>query len=516
MKKKIKPPLLKTLVAFTVSVAGGHAFGETQPCDDRLVWYSNHTCLLKVLREADERLNEAYRRQLQDRSENDRGALRNAQRRWIARRNSTCQVDERLNATREAWINALAGDPIRGKCVLQHTTTRTAELESQKSAPSRESPLFFSEIKPTTPDSAYATRSQSAHRSGKFYFEAVVDHGKITRSIEADIQLRVSEGTQYVAATYSIRPQDLVIRLGDTDSVTIVGGNLGTIRLPRAVIGVAVDLDAKKFFHHRDGSWKGKPPSSGNGLILPSGDYFVAEVSSSISMSSLIKEKVLSVNFGDRPFVYPLPAGYAAFDGGSQKPKEAVPLASVPAVAPGAPIAGQLLSTWIQRYWQWIRSFPTGETPTDDSPGASCDSEQSQTVFFLTGSPKSTPVSRVCTIPRGKYVLVPLINILAQVNAGTQVSCDALMRPVGQVNETVTDLSLTINGQTLPSLDSYRAESGCFELRDLSSRVSGTAAGTGYWVVLKPLDVGNYDLRFTGKYRANGFAQDIAYQIRVE
>lgn len=515
MKKKIQPRLLKTLVAFAVSVVGGHGFAETQPCDDQLVWYSNYSCLLKVLREVDERLNEAYRRQLQDGSENDRGALRDAQRRWIAGRNSTCQIDERRNVTREAWINALVGDPIRANCVLQHTTARTAELESQKSAPSRESPLFFSEIKPTTPESAYATRSQSAHRSGKFYFEVVVDHGKITRSIEADIQLRVSEGTQYVAATYSIRPQDLVIRLGDTDSVTIVGGNLGTIRLPRAVIGVAVDLDANKFFHHRDGDWKGKTPSSGNGLILPSGDYFVAEVSSSISMSPLIKEKVLSVNFGDHPFVYPLP-GYVAFDGGSQKPKEAVPLTSVPAVAPGAPIAGQPLSTWIQRYWQWIWSFPTGKTPTDDSQGASCDSEQSQTVFFLTGSPKSTPVSRVCTIPRGKYVLVPLINILAQVNAGTQVSCDALMRPVGQVNETVTDLSLTINGQTLLSPERYRAESGCFELRDLSSGVSRTAAGAGYWVVLKPLAVGNYDLRFTGKYRANGFAQDIAYQIRVE
>lgn len=500
-----------------MSVAGGYAFGETQPCDDQLAWYSNHSCLLKVLREADERLNEAYRRQLQDGSEHDRGALRDAQRRWIARRNSTCQINPRLNATREAWINALAGDPIRGNCVLQHTTARTAELESQKSAPSPESPLFFSEIKPATPDSAYATRSQSAHRSGKFYFEVVVDHGKITRSIEADIQLRVSEGTQYVAATYSIRPQDLLIRLGDTDSVTIVGGNLGTIRLPRAVIGVAVDLDAKKFFHHRDGAWKGKTPSSGNGLILPSGDYFVAEVSSSVSMSPLIKEKVLCVNFGDRPFVYPLPAGYAAFDGGgSQKPKEAVPLASVPAVAPRAPIAGQPLSTWIQRYWQWIRSFPKSKTPTDDSPGASCDSEQSQPVFFLTGSAKSTPVSRVCTIPRGKYVLVPLINILAQVNAETQVSCDALIGSVRQVNESVTDLSLTINGQILLSPERYRAENGCFELRDSSSGVSGTAAGAGYWVVLKPLDVGNYNLRFTGKYRANGFAQDITYRIRVE
>ena len=205
-----------------------------------------------------------------------------------------------------------------------------------------------------------------------------------------------------------------------------------------------------------------------------------------------------------------------AFDDAMPTSERLSPRTSVPALAPDEEIAGEPLSRWIQRYWQWSRSFPKGETPADDSTGERCAAEQSGPVFFLTGSSQSGTVSRTCVVPKDSYILVPLINVLAQVNPGKPADCEAIMRPVRQVNASVSDLHFTLNGVVLHAPLNYRGESGCFELQDVSRGIAGSAGGAGYWVVLRPLDAGDYELRFEGKFRADGFTQDIRYRIQVQ
>jgi hypothetical protein len=359
-------------------------------------------------------------------------------------------------------------------------------------------------------------QSQRAHGSGKYYFEVIVEHGNINRNIEADIQLRVSNGRRYVATLYNIRPQERILRDNETDSNTFTGSTLSEIRSSQMVIGVAADLDAGQFYRHRNGDWRGVPPGSGRGAHIPPGQSYTAEVVSSVALPPLLKEGMLSVNFGSKPFVYQPPVGYFAFD--DAMPTSARPslLTSVPALVPGEDIAGEPLSRWIQRYWQWSRLFPKGETPADDSTGERCAAEQSGPVFFLTGSSKSDTASRTCVVPKDSYILIPLINILAQATPGTSADCEALMQPVRQVNASVANLSFTLNGVVLQTPVTYRGDSGCFELHDVSRNIAGLASGAGYWVVLKPLDVGNHELRFGGMFRADGFTQDIRYRIQVQ
>ncbi len=182
----------------------------------------------------------------------------------------------------------------------------------------------------------------------------------------------------------------------------------------------------------------------------------------------------------------------------------------------GQPIAGQPLTFWIQRYWQWQRSFPRGSQPSDDSTGIRCGVRQNQPVFFLAGSGGTAPIVRNCTIPRDKYILVPILHVLAQNDGTASIRCEAFMNAVREVNDSAVDLSFTIDDQAIRNLAAGKAESGCFALNDASRGIAGTAAGAGYWIVLKPLRPGSYKFHFSGRYLADGFGQDLSYTIRVE
>jgi uncharacterized protein YecT (DUF1311 family) len=411
-------------------------------------------CLRSTLLDSDNRLNEVYQQQMLRGDDATQRALREAQRRWLGHRDHTCKVEKGI-ANREAWLAHVLRDAARTQCVIQETLARTVELESASAAAAPERrPALVAEVQPPVEDTAYHVQSQRAHGSGKYYFEVIVEYGNINRNIEADIQLRVSNGRRYVATLYSIRPQERVLRDGAKDTSTLTSNTISEIRLPRLVIGVAADLDAGQFYRHRNGDWRSAPPGSGRGAHIPPGKYYTAAVASSVALPLLLKEGILSVNFGSKPFVYQPPVGYFAFDDAMPTSARLSLLTSVPALAPGEGIAGEPLSRWIQRYWQWSRSFSKGETPADDSTGERCAAEQSGPVFFLTGSSQSGAVSRTCVVPKDSYILIPLINVLAQVTPGKPAACEALMRPIKQVNASVTNLYFTLNGGKAP--DAYQ------------------------------------------------------------
>jgi uncharacterized protein YecT (DUF1311 family) len=480
-----------------------------EPCSNVPPGAQHQVCLRSMLLDSDNRLNEVYQQQMLRGDDATRRALREAQRRWLGHRDHTCKVEKGI-ANREAWLAHVLRDAARTQCVIQETLARIGELESASASTAPESrPALVAEVQLAVEDTAYHVQSQRAHGSRKYYFEVIVEHGNINRNIEADIQLRVSNGRRYVATLYSIRPQERVLRDGAKDTSA-------EIRLPRLVIGVAADLDAGQFYRHWNGDWRGVPPGSGRGAHIPPGKYYTAAVGSSVALPPLLKEGILSVNFGSKPFAYQPPVGYFAFDDAMPTSERLSLLTSVPALTPGEDIAGEPLSRWIQRYWQWSRSFPKGETPTDDSTGERCTAKQSGPVFFLTGSSKSGTVSRTCVVPKDSYILIPLINVLTQVTPGKLADCEALMRPVKQVNASVTNLYFTLNGIMLQTPVNYRGASGCFELHDVSQDIGGLASGAGYWVVLKPLDVGNHELRLGGTFRADGFTQDIHCRIQVQ
>src|SRR5262245_65679260 len=86
------------------------------------------------------------------------------------------------------------------------------------------------------------------------------------------------------------------------------------------------------------------------GVALPASA--VMEPCSNVSLGAplMLKEGMVSVNFGSKLFVYHPSAGYFAFDDVMPILERSSLLTSVPALASGEDIAGEPLSRWLQRY----------------------------------------------------------------------------------------------------------------------------------------------------------------------
>lgn len=323
---------------------------------------SRKSCALTELRHFDGRLNAHYRELRKTLRPGEASALQATQREWLKQRDATCKLGARVHG-REAWLAYVAEHEARADCVLGMTERRVAELERMQNQLAA-APVF-AQIVPQSPEPAPTAaeegtaaaveterlvRSTRSHRSGKHYFEVVIDHGRIRDQLDVSLIARVNDGERWVGTSYRIRAQDLVLQLDPDTSVTIVGGNLGDIRLPQVVVGVAVDLDAGQLYRHRDGKWVGDAaPGSRQGIALRGNVEFRAEVFSNVALKPLIEEGIVAVNFGDAPFAR-LPAGYLGFNVEEGDAKVSRALASLPIYSPRERIAGNTQVQWIQHH----------------------------------------------------------------------------------------------------------------------------------------------------------------------
>ena len=154
----------------------------------------------------------------------------------------------------------------------------------------------------------YVIRSSGAHTHGKYYFEVVVDSAARRKELEALVIARVNDGTRWFGTRYDIRPRE---------DATFESGGERREALPSAkiVMGIAVDLDAGRFYRHRDGVWlDGAAPGSPRGIELRRGAPYVAELASSAPLEPFLRNDIVAVNFGNAPFLRQPPEGYAGFD----------------------------------------------------------------------------------------------------------------------------------------------------------------------------------------------------------
>ncbi|MDH4259984.1 MAG: lysozyme inhibitor LprI family protein [Gammaproteobacteria bacterium] len=486
-------------------------------------------CVLTELLYTDRNLNQRYEELRKKLPRADASTLRKVQREWLKRRDATCGLTTRAR-DRDRWLADIAESDTQATCVLQLAQGRITELEqmynqigtpptiTQVVPPSPPPELASGGATPlSSPADDYLVRSARTHNAGKFYFEVVVDPGLVQEKLEASLIARVSDGQHWVGSMYHIRPQDLVINVGLDSKITIKGGKFGDVRLPKAVIGVAVDLDTGRLYRHYDAVWQDNAiPGSPNGIVLPRATEFAAELFSSVQLKSLLDKGIVAINFGETPFAGLLPAGYRGFDdsestadfpGGPQTVKIFPPRERVALVAQ---------EQWVQRYWEWARSFPPGESPSQDTTGFRCGAGQNGPVWFLTGSSDSSPVRRECQVPEGKILLVPIANSLAQATPHSEITCDRLLISLNQFASGVTDLRLKIDSTALDSPERFLLGTGCFALTDPSSGRNGLAAGTGYWVFIGPLAKGPHELEFGGTFTTHDFRQDVRYVLHVQ
>src|SRR5579859_6482918 len=179
-------------------------------------------------------------------------------------------------------------------------------------------------------------------------------------------------------------------------------------------------------------------------------------------------------------------------------------------------------------WWKWAMASPQEINPVRDSSGRHCGVGQSGEVWFLAGGFGSARISRTCTIPFGKYIFFPVVNMAywpPEENSG--YTCEQAKASASLNNDTAVDLFASVDGVEIPNVKTYRARTEkCFDIFERVPRSYGPykafpSASDGYWLLVAPLPKGKHTIKFGGKYNRGSAAygrmvQDIEYYVVVE
>lgn len=178
-----------------------------------------------------------------------------------------------------------------------------------------------------------------------------------------------------------------------------------------------------------------------------------------------------------------------------------VPAFSADSVAPSPltrePVGGVSLAEWTARWWRWADS--QGVAPYLDPDGRLCDLGQDGPVWNLAGTNGRFQPRRECVVPAGKFLLLPVINMI-HFQVDTPVSCEELQARAAVNNDYLASAVVLLDGQPLGDMRRHRVKSdGCFRI-DADDAHSRLAAADGYWVMLKPLAPGRHTLSVGANY----------------
>lgn len=202
------------------------------------------------------------------------------------------------------------------------------------------------------------------------------------------------------------------------------------------------------------------------------------------------------------------------------------------AFAPDARPFGRSMTSWNKRWWRWELSIPTAQNPSLDETGANCDEGQGGRVWFLGSLFRSGSVTRECTIPPNRALLVNLSSLLNDFPcpdtsfhpAPGQTLEEFLTEGATQFQDLVNALNLTVDGQVVNNLFDYRVVTPLFHFRgdlSLKSSIDGCITGTrqpavsdAFLVMLKPLAAGDHVVTF-GAGNSRGTVTQLTYNIHV-
>jgi len=188
----------------------------------------------------------------------------------------------------------------------------------------------------------------------------------------------------------------------------------------------------------------------------------------------------------------------------------------------------ELTADWLE----WVTAIPYASNPLLDLDGTFGAVGQVGKVWFLVGT-FGGAAERTVTVPAGKALFFPIVNFF-WVNApeyGDNVwspAQEAYVRGLLATSiDTAYDLTLEIDGRTVPKLDTLRvsgAVGGCTLPDDNIFGGGGLlpfdpgpheCVTDGYWVLLPPLSVGNHTIHFAGSLADPPFSVDVTYHLTV-
>ncbi len=164
---------------------------------------------------------------------------------------------------------------------------------------------------------------------------------------------------------------------------------------------------------------------------------------------------------------------------------------------PAARVENVSQDEWLARHWQWTLSLPASSNPGLDVSGRSCASGHSGPVFFI---PRNFAP---CIVPAGKSIVIPFAGTECSTSESapyTGTTEDELRDCAEHETERYTNIRVTIDGDEVPNIESYRVSSPLFAVSLPEGNVLGAPAGLtwvvadGYQVVLKPLAPGEHEI----------------------
>jgi hypothetical protein len=178
---------------------------------------------------------------------------------------------------------------------------------------------------------------------------------------------------------------------------------------------------------------------------------------------------------------------------------------------------------WTERWWQWFFSMPKLNNPILDTTGQHAGKNQPyKDVLFLAGkvadNQKTVP-NRICEIPTGRAVLFPVVNCEANPLEYPRLLHQELLEHVRRDAESTNSKECYVNGQSIPvqRIGSKKE----FDLRIVDDNIIGVKGGNtsaiadGWWVFLKPLPLGNYEILFRGSCEFGKLNSGARYVIKI-
>ena len=190
---------------------------------------------------------------------------------------------------------------------------------------------------------------------------------------------------------------------------------------------------------------------------------------------------------------------------------------------------GKSYGEWEAEWGQWTSSIPASENPLFDETGDKCAVGQRGPVWFLVGVLNiSGTVTRHCAVPEGTALFFPVNNVGGSVGLDPVSSVRELRDAITSLLDLATNLLAELDGVPIRSVELLRFTSPLFSLTLPQNSliqaqgnpvgVPGTyfpAADEGFYVMLKPLPVGEHTLRIHGEVPSFDFVLDVTYHLTV-
>jgi len=166
------------------------------------------------------------------------------------------------------------------------------------------------------------------------------------------------------------------------------------------------------------------------------------------------------------------------------------------------------LMEWTTKWWQWVLAIPANVNPTNDPSGKFCSTNQSGPVWYLAGTIGGDQ-ERECTIPGGKAILIPIVNVECSAQEEGNSNIEYLKGCAKGFIDTyriaIGNLIFKIDDNEIRNLSSFRVQSDLFNATYGEPPIYGPlhenqppyAISDGYWIFLKPLPAGNHRIELS-------------------